>query len=238
MGKSVKLAESLRDNLGTALAHEGAETRRMAAIRNVQARLQAVVDHPNGGQRLFVDHASKQAPHGPTQSTISAGLRASPSQAQVCLATTTLLSLTDDVKAMQIATCALISIGELDRAIETANSGLMRLGDTEPLAAALHESAGFANKLSGRYGTAIGHFMRGATSQIHEVAAACAASGFLLTASLGRPRATAWFVSRSRDLGPDVIAPLVLKKAHLQGLRRPPDLDTRGAVRLVEFHNA
>lgn len=220
------------------MAHEGAETRRMAVIRSVQARLQAVVDHPNGGQRLFVDHASKRAPRRPERSTISAVFRASPSRAQVRLATTTLLALTDDVKATQIATCALISIGDLDRAIETANSGLARLGDTQPLAAVLHESAGFANKLSGRYGTAIGHFMRGAASQIHEVAAACAASGFLLTASLESPRATAWFVSRSRDLGPEAIAPLVLKKAHLQGLRRSPDLDTRRAVRLVEFHNA
>lgn len=234
----MKLAESLRGNLGTALAHEGAETRRMAAIRSVQARLQAVVDHPNCGQGLFVDHAPKQAPHRPECGTISASPRASPSRAQVRLATTALLALTDDVKATQIATCALIAIGELDRAIETANSGLMRLGHTQPLAAALHESAGFANKLSGRYGTAIGHFMRGAASQIHEVAAVCAASGLLLTASLGRPRAAAWFISKSKELGPETVAPLALKKARLQGLRRPPDLDTRGAVRFVEFHHA
>ena len=214
------------------------ERRRAAWQRFGTCKLDsAVVDHPNGGRGLRRPrleagtswaHAKHDQRRPPSIAEPGSGV---PRHDDTAFAHGRRQSNAD-------RHLRLISIGELDRAIETANSGLMRLGDTEPLAAALHESAGFANKLSGRYGTAIGHFMRGATSQIHEVAAACAASGFLLTASLGRPRATAWFVSRSRDLGPDVIAPLVLKKAHLQGLRRPPDLDTRGAVRLVEFHNA
>ncbi len=148
--------------------------------------------------------------------------------------TRTLLALTGDVRATQLATCALISIGDLEGAIETAYSGLKRLGDTQPLAAVLHESAGFAHKLSGRYDAAIRHFAHGAASEIDEVATASAASGLLLTASLRQSRAAAWFISRATDIGAEVVIPLALKKARCQELRNAPDLDTSGATRLAE----
>ncbi len=225
---------SLQRSLGAMLLREGPDTRREAAVRGLQARLQTLVDHPAGGMKLFVDGAPQRAlgERGQGRARVVPGTRPTPNQARIVART--LLALTDDARATQIAACALISIGDLDGAIEVANSGLKRLSGTQPLAAALHESAGFAHKLSGRYDAAIRHFAHGAASEVDEVATASAASGLVLAASLRRRRAAAWFVSRAENIGSEVVAPLALKKARCQELRHVPYLDTDGATRLAE----
>ncbi len=216
------------------LASEGPNMRHQAAVQSLQARLQSMIDHPAGGKTLFVDRTPQRALGTFSPRTIRAIPTARPTPNQARIAAKALLALTDDVRATQIATCALISIGDLSGAIETAYSGLKRLSDTQPLAAALHESAGFAHKLSGHYDTAIRHFKHGAASEVDEVAIASAASGLLLAASLRRSRTVAWFISRAEIIGSEVVVPLALKKARCQELRQVPHLDTDGATRLAE----
>lgn len=227
-------ATSLHRSLGEILTRGDSRKHHRAAVQSLQTRLQALVDQPAGGRTLFVDRATRTAQGARGQRHLPAVATARPTPDQARLVTRTLLALTGDVRATQLATCALISIGDLDGAIETAYSGLKRLGDTQPLAAALHESAGFAHKLSGRYEAAIRHFTHGAASEIDEIATASAASGLLLTASLRQSRAAAWFISRAEDIGTDVVIPLALKKARCQELRNAPNLDTDGATRLAE----
>lgn len=234
MGKPVKSTTSFRRSLSAVLAHEESSSHHQAAVQNLQARLQTLVDHPISGKRLFVDRTRQRTRDELDQRRVRAIPTARPTPTQARITTRTLLALTDDIRATQIATCALISIGDFNSAIETAHSGLKRLAGTQPLAAALHESAGFAHKLSGRYDAAIRHFEHGVASEVDQVATASAASGLLLAASLRRSRAAAWFLSRAEDLGLEVVVSLALKKARCQELRHAPNLDTNGATRLAE----
>lgn len=230
----MRATTSLHRSLGEVLAEEDTSKYSHAAVQSLRVRLQTLVDQPAGGRPLFVDRAPRRAPSAGGQRHLRGVSTTRPNPGEARLVTRTLLALTGDVRATQLATCALISIGDLEGAIETAYSGLKRLGDTQPLAAVLHESAGFAHKLSGRYDAAIRHFAHGAASEIDEVATASAASGLLLTASLRQSRAAAWFISRATDIGADVVIPLALKKARRQELRNAPDLDTSRATRLAE----